>query len=382
MAAITAVGAYAPRFITTAEEFAEAWGHFQASGISEKAVPSADEDALTMAYEAATRAIEASDFDAAEVDWLGFASSRPPAAEEDLTAARLVRCSVFPRLRRDKPSRAVRAPGRELSGPGWMRSRLRPARPSSLPPTPRTVIRTTRSITLLAPEPRRSFSRRMDPLSSLTVRSTPRRIQARDSATLARTRRRDSASRSTTGRRSPKRSAAPSPGSKSSPDRRQQPSRHRTGNCPAAPRAAGVGTDEIQAAATVHELGDLGAASVPVSLAGALTDGYESILAVSHGSGAGADALLVTVSGDVPAKIAIESDDAISVRRLPAPAGHRYVGAAVGRWRVRQRPILAALAPRNGIGSRRVAVPSVVRSRSRRRVRVTTAARSPPSTIP
>ncbi|ELY32967.1 hypothetical protein C500_03394, partial [Natrialba magadii ATCC 43099] len=85
MVAITAVGAYAPRFRIMAEEFADAWGHFQASGISEKAVPAADEDALTMGYEAATRALESADLTGEAIDWLGFASSRPPLAEEDLT---------------------------------------------------------------------------------------------------------------------------------------------------------------------------------------------------------------------------------------------------------------------------------------------------------
>ncbi len=45
MTAITGVGAYAPRFRITSEAFEDAWGQFHAAGISEKAVPSADEDA-------------------------------------------------------------------------------------------------------------------------------------------------------------------------------------------------------------------------------------------------------------------------------------------------------------------------------------------------
>jgi len=38
-----------------------------------------------MAYEAATRALEAAATDPDDIDWLAVASSRPPAAEEDLT---------------------------------------------------------------------------------------------------------------------------------------------------------------------------------------------------------------------------------------------------------------------------------------------------------
>jgi len=39
-----------------AAEFQDAWGQFHASGVEEKAVPEADEDAVTMAVEAAQRA--------------------------------------------------------------------------------------------------------------------------------------------------------------------------------------------------------------------------------------------------------------------------------------------------------------------------------------
>jgi len=38
-AAITGVGAYAPRFRISSEAFEEAWGQFHAAGVTEKAVP-------------------------------------------------------------------------------------------------------------------------------------------------------------------------------------------------------------------------------------------------------------------------------------------------------------------------------------------------------
>ena len=341
MVAITAVGAYAPRFRITAEEFAEAWGHFQASGISEKAVPSADEDALTMAYEAATRAIEASDFDAAEVDWLGFASSRPPAAEEDLTARLGAMLGLSSTTARQTFTGSTRAGTRAL----W-------AGMDAVETAAGTAVIVAADAPHGDPDDEIDHAAGAGAAAFVLEANGPAELvdRAEYAAPYPGTRFRNTGEDETQGlgvtqydrqaftetiggavsglevESGPEAAAIQAPNGK-------LPYR--------AAGAAGVGTDEIQAAATVHELGDLGAASVPVSLAGALTDGYESILAVSHGSGAGADALLVTVSGDVPAKIAIESDDAISyadylrqrgiVTSGPPSGGGAYV--SVPSWR-------------------------------------------------
>jgi hydroxymethylglutaryl-CoA synthase len=85
-ARIAAIGAYTPRLRIAAEEFEEAWGTFDAAGVEEKAVPEADEDALTMGIEAARRALDAADYDGGDVSHLAFATTTPPMAEEDLTA--------------------------------------------------------------------------------------------------------------------------------------------------------------------------------------------------------------------------------------------------------------------------------------------------------
>ncbi|MFT4885402.1 MAG: hydroxymethylglutaryl-CoA synthase, partial [Natronomonas sp.] len=58
-ARLAGIGAYTPRLRIVAEEFEEAWGNFDAAGIEQKAVPEADEDALTMGIEAAERALDA-----------------------------------------------------------------------------------------------------------------------------------------------------------------------------------------------------------------------------------------------------------------------------------------------------------------------------------
>ncbi|MFW5938905.1 MAG: zinc ribbon domain-containing protein [Halolamina sp.] len=84
-AGIAAIGAYTPRLRIDAAEFEAAWGHFDAAGVEEKAVPEADEDALTMAAEAATRALGVADKAGTDVAHLAFATTTPPMAEEDLT---------------------------------------------------------------------------------------------------------------------------------------------------------------------------------------------------------------------------------------------------------------------------------------------------------
>jgi hydroxymethylglutaryl-CoA synthase len=82
---IAAIGAYTPRLRTDASEFEEAWGRFDAAGVEQKAVPEADEDALTMGIEAAERALDAADRGGSEIGHLAFATTTPPMVEEDLT---------------------------------------------------------------------------------------------------------------------------------------------------------------------------------------------------------------------------------------------------------------------------------------------------------
>lgn len=82
---VAGIGAYAPRLRIDADTIADVWGGFDARGIVEKAVPEADEDALTMAVEAADRALSAAGCAPETIDRLAFATTTPPMAEEDLT---------------------------------------------------------------------------------------------------------------------------------------------------------------------------------------------------------------------------------------------------------------------------------------------------------
>ncbi|WP_435073521.1 hypothetical protein [Halorubrum sp. HHNYT27] len=86
MNAIESCGAYVPRYRIDASEFAEAWGSFQARGVSEKAVSESDEDAVTMAVEAIESALATSEYSRDEVGALAMGTTTPPVDEGDVAA--------------------------------------------------------------------------------------------------------------------------------------------------------------------------------------------------------------------------------------------------------------------------------------------------------
>jgi hydroxymethylglutaryl-CoA synthase len=73
------VGAAAPAFRLPAAEVAQAWGRRGGRGQAATCAP--DEDPLTLAWDAATRALAAANIDPADVDGLWWGVTRPPFAE-------------------------------------------------------------------------------------------------------------------------------------------------------------------------------------------------------------------------------------------------------------------------------------------------------------
>ncbi|QRV15117.1 ACP synthase [Haloterrigena salifodinae] len=352
MTAITGVGAYAPRFRITAEAFEAAWGQFHAAGITEKAVPAADEDALTMGYEAAMRAVEAAAVDPSSVDWLAFASSRPPEAEEDLTARLGAMLALDESTTRQLFTGSTRAGTRAL----WAGMDAIGAD-------------ATVGLVIAADAPKGDPDDGVDHAAGagaaafVLERDGPAEIvdRAEYATPYPGTRFRNTGEDETQGLGVTQYDRAAFTetiggavdGLETEPDPDAVAIQAPDGKLPyRAAGAAGVGTDEIRAAATVHELGDLGAASVPVSLATALEDGAESVLAVAHGSGAGADALMVDADGAVPAKTALEGDDTLSyaeylrqrgvVTTGPPSGGGAYVSVPSWRRSIPQRYRLEA----------------------------------------
>ncbi|SFS90866.1 zinc ribbon domain-containing protein [Halostagnicola kamekurae] len=95
MSGIVAAGVYVPRYRLSSDELESAWGTSHASGVEQKAVPAADEDTLTMAVEAAERALESASRERSAIDVVAAATTTPPLAEGDFVP-RLVRALDLP----------------------------------------------------------------------------------------------------------------------------------------------------------------------------------------------------------------------------------------------------------------------------------------------
>jgi hydroxymethylglutaryl-CoA synthase len=304
LSGVLGAGAYAPSLRLSASELAAAWGRSAASGVSETAVPDADEDALTMAYEATTRAVSAAGVDPDSFDRLTLATTTPPVDAEDLTArlgamlgvpdtasrttdgangAAGVRVLVDAARREERSlvvaadcPRGVPDDAREhAAGAGAAAFVVDPAGPLVVgdasefsTPYPGTRFRRPGARTLdgvdVTAYDRAAFSGALtgaaDGLSYDPDTLDAVAIQAPDG---------------------------------SMPDRVTD--------------ALGVEDDPVRAAAVVHDLGDLGAASVPVGLVKALEDGAERLLAAGYGSGSTA-VLAVLVDGPVSVETALDGD--------------------------------------------------------------------------
>lgn len=81
---VAGAGAYVPRFTIEAETIGEAWDGFRASGITEKRVAGPDEDAVTMAVEAAQKALSAAGMGRDDIVTLALGTTTPPLDEGDL----------------------------------------------------------------------------------------------------------------------------------------------------------------------------------------------------------------------------------------------------------------------------------------------------------
>jgi hydroxymethylglutaryl-CoA synthase len=84
--AIVGVGVHTPRFRLSRDEISQAWGSSAAKGVKKKAVPAADEDAITMAVSAARDAINNSPYSRSAIEAFSIGTTTPPMAEEDIAA--------------------------------------------------------------------------------------------------------------------------------------------------------------------------------------------------------------------------------------------------------------------------------------------------------
>ncbi|MFB6117711.1 zinc ribbon domain-containing protein [Halosegnis sp.] len=303
-----AVGAYAPRHRLPTTAIEEAWGSVDAPGIEQTAVPDADEDALTMGWEAATRVLTAGDVDGADVDWLAFATTTPPVEEEDLSARLGSMLAVPADASHHVFTGSTRAGTRALAAalaarphrgllvvadcplgePHDGRGHTAGAGAAAYLVGPDASVRVADRAEYAEPYPGTRFrergSTRVDGIDAgaydrkafvSPLAAAMRRVNADgvDAAAL------------------------------------QMPD----GKLPyRAASAAGLDTETVNAAATVATLGDTGAASVPLGVARALADGAERLLAAAWGSGAGADAFVLERVEPVATALTLDRGETVS----------------------------------------------------------------------
>lgn len=335
-AGIHAVGAYAPRLRIPAEAFEEAWGSFDGAGISEKAVPEADEDALTMAHEAAIRALDAADLAAGDVGFLALASTMPPMAEEDLSVRLGGMLGVPEGATHHVFTGSTRAGTRALDAAldaGETGLVVASDCPQGEPDSAvehaagagaaAFVVGSDAPLTVeeqaeyAAPYPGTRFRPTgADDIRELDITSYDRGAY-REAVTGA-------VDRLEGNLEGLDAVALQSPDGK-------LPYRV-TG-------ALGVSNDQVQVGTTVHDLGDTGAASVPLGVASAVADGAEDVLAIAFGSGAGSDAF--RLRGTAPTDLALDGGAELSyaeyLRRRGDIVGDKPDGGAahvsVPTWR-------------------------------------------------
>lgn len=353
MTAITAVGAYAPPYRLAADAVTEALGRFGGRGVETMAIPGADEDALTLAWEAGRRAVTAGDLSIDSIDFLAMAATAPPLAEEDLTVRlgsmlgvadrtttqfvgqstragvqAIVRASEHVEttegtalvIAADAPSGDAGGDFGHAAGAGAAAFVLEPTGPATL----------LDSATHAQPYPGERYRQPDQPtVDGLGITQYDREAVTTVSAGAVEALAVDHLEVDAAALHAPDGSLP-----------------YRIG------RSIGLDGEVVAAGTVADTLGDTGAAAVPLGMAAALADARESLLAVGYGSGAGADAVLVRREDDLPVAMDLDGVRSLShvaaIRRqgeldVDEPAGGgAYVSMPTWRQSLPQRHRLEA----------------------------------------
>jgi len=310
--AIAGIGAYAPRYRLSSGAVTEAWGQFHGGGISTTAVPAADEDTLTMAAEAARRALRAAGVDAGDVAGLMIGTTTPP-TEEEATTPRLASVLGLP-----ESVRTRQLTGSTRAGVDAIVAGLGAGTDSGSP-----VLAVATDAPRGAPDDAIEHAGGAGAAALVLAPDAPGSIQgpAEHNSPYPGTRFRPAGSAETTGlgvtgyerEAFIETVAAAADGLDADPsDADAIALQSPDGKLPyRAAGALGVDTDAINRGTVVADLGDLGAASAPFGLAAALDDGADRVVVVGYGSGGGATALAVTGDG-IPIQLATSEADQLS----------------------------------------------------------------------
>jgi len=323
--AIAAVGAYAPHDRLPAAAVREALGRFEAAGVERTAVPAVDEDALTMAHEAAERALTAAAIDRSTLTRLAVATTTPPVDEEDLTPRLVSTLGLEPEVETGLLTGSTHAgcsalsSGLEAPGPALVIASDAPrgapddaidhaggagAVAFVLAPEGGASVVDQHTVTNAYPGTR--FRARGD------AEPTGLGITAYDRQAFAET-----IGATADGVETDEVDAV----AVQAPDGKR-PYR--------AAGRLGVGTDAIQRCATVHELGDTGAASALLSLAVALEDGAERVLVAGYGSGAVATTMVVARDETVEVDLDLDAGEELTYTQALRRRGTLSSGEPAG----------------------------------------------------
>ena len=322
---VAALGAYVPRLYVTAETVEEALGQFTASGVERKAVPDADEDTLTMAIEAARRALGAGGYEGSEVSYLAFATTTPPMEEEDLTA---------------RLASALGAPAdvdtRTLTGSTRAGAQALDAAVDARPWEGVGVV-------VASDAPRGAPDSDIEQAAgagaaAVVVGDGPGRVEGRGSYVESSpgTRFRPAGGSETDGLgvtdydRRAFSTALAGASEEVDTDVDAAAVQSPDGKLPyRATGALGVDAGEVAAGSTVEQVGDTGAASTLLGATSAREDGAERVLLAAFGGGAGANAIELDLSG-VPVRAALEPDVELSYAEYLRRRGEITTGEPEG----------------------------------------------------
>ncbi|MGM0606593.1 MAG: zinc ribbon domain-containing protein [Halobacteriota archaeon] len=310
MIGIDAVAGYAPRHRITAATIENAWGQYHGAGVSEVAVPDADEDSLTMAYEAASAALGAAGVAPESVSALLVGTTTPPVEEEAMCARLSSMLGVDPAVETRQFTGSTRA-GVEALATGLDIESQRPVvvvasdAPRGSPSdaiehaagggaaavvlSPHAPGAVTDRAEHVAPYPGTRFRPRGAPeTTGLGVTHYDRTAFVETVAAAGAALDADLGDLDAIALHSP------------------------NGSLPyRAAGALGTAPETIERGTVVHDLGDVGAASPLLGLARALDSGHHDVGVIGYGSGGVATAMAIQGSG-VSTEVDFESDGELS----------------------------------------------------------------------
>ncbi|KAB1185196.1 MULTISPECIES: zinc ribbon domain-containing protein [Haloferax] len=349
MNAIAGVGAYVPRLYLSADSYREAWGKGGAAGVERMAVPDADEDTLTMGTEAGRRALAAADVDAGDITHLAFATTTPPAGEEEATVrlASLLGVSSAATTRQygggTQVGAVALAATLDVSGPALV---VVADSPQGAPESDEGAAAGAGAAALVLTEDGSLTVDAVGEFSDPYPGTRFRQRGQRETESIGITQYERDAYTSTVGGAVDALDVDVSDvdaAALTSPD----------GKLPyRAARTMGASTAQIAAGTVVSQTGDTGAAGPFLGLASALEDGAESVLIVGWGGGAGATALSLTATAETPVDAVLDGDTELSyaeaLRRRGTITGEEpegggaYVSVPTWRQTIPQRHRLVA----------------------------------------